>query len=362
MAVLAAFMMVAVAGIVVVQSSDESDAAAGEAGYMNVYINSGNGWSVETVLAANGCEAVKATTAYDIHRGDAIDDAYTYEYQYQDNWYTDISYTYGNITQLNNISNSSTSIWNVLVYIPVWDDDEGMYIDQWTVASSALGYYKPFADYADEMINYGTANVAVWYGDPANVTSMITSLNGYATSTHAPRALTQVSTVQGSAFEHIFYLKNKTSYTMAINGTNNVTTYNPATGVYTTDVTLTNSMITSGVYVVGYGSDAGLALRNALNVPGQTTDVIFGTTTNPVPGYQAYGWLDKIFGLGTVQVSGQDTPTVYTDDHYNFWSTYTAYDEANSYYAWAGFVVGAYSALTNAPLVDGTIALIYEYS
>lgn len=43
MAVLAAFMMVAVAGIVVVQSSDESDAAAGEAGYMNVYINSGNG-------------------------------------------------------------------------------------------------------------------------------------------------------------------------------------------------------------------------------------------------------------------------------------------------------------------------------
>ena len=59
MAVLAAFMMVAVAGIVVVQSSDESDAAAGEAGYMNVYINSGNGWSVETVLAANGCEAVK---------------------------------------------------------------------------------------------------------------------------------------------------------------------------------------------------------------------------------------------------------------------------------------------------------------
>ena len=43
-------------------------------------------------------------------------------------------------------------------------------------------------------------------------------------------------------------------------------------------------------------------------------------------------------------------------------STYTAYDESIPYHAWAGFVVGAYSALTNAPLVDGTLALVYEYS
>ena len=78
MAVLAAFMMVAVAGIVIFQSSDESEAAAGEAGYMNVYINSGSGWSVETVLAANGCEAVKATGAYDSHNDEATG---TYRFQ-----------------------------------------------------------------------------------------------------------------------------------------------------------------------------------------------------------------------------------------------------------------------------------------
>lgn len=359
MAVLAAFMMVAVAGIVVVQSSDESDAAAGDAGYMNVYINTGNGWSVETVLAANGCEAVKATSVYDVHDGDVIDDAYTYEYQYGGYWYTDINSNYGEITQLNGTPASGTSTWNVLVYIPVWDDDEGMNISQWVVASAALGYYKPFADYADEMISYATANVAVWYGDSSNVSSVIASLTSYAT---APRALTQISTVQESVFEHIFYLKNETNNTMDINGTNNVITYNPATGVYTSGVTLTNSMITAGVYVVGYGSDAELALKNALNAPGQTPDVTFGATTDPVPGYLKYGWLDKIFGIGTVQVSGQDTLTDYTDDHYNYWTTYTAYDESTSYYAWAGFVVGAYSALTNAPLVDGTLALVYEYS
>ncbi len=359
MAVLAAFMMVAVAGIVVVQSSDESDAAAGDAGYMNVYINTGNGWSVETVLAANGCEAVKATSVYDVHDGDVIDDAYTYEYQYGGNWYTDINSNYGEITQLNGTPASGTSTWNVLVYIPVLDPISYIYVNQWVIPTAELGYYKPFVDYSSMMVDYGTANIAVWYGDSSNVSSMITSLTSYAA---APHALTQIDDTQGSVFEHIFYLKNKTNYTMAINGTNNVTTYNPATGVYTENVTLTNAMITAGVYVVGYGSDAGLALRNALNVTGQTTDVVFGTTSNPVPGYLAYGWLDTIFGLGTVQVSGQDTPSDYTDDHYNYWSTYTAYDESNSYYVWAGFVVGAYSALTNAPLVDGTLALIYEYS
>ena len=346
MAVLAAFMMVAVAGIVVVQSSDESDAAAGDAGYMNVYINTGNGWSVETVLAANGCEAVKATSVYDVHDGDVIDDAYTYEYQYGGNWYTDINSNYGEITQLNGTPASGTSTWNVLVYIPVLDPITYIYVNQWVVPTAELGYYKPFADYASLMVDYGTANFAVWYGDSSNVSSMITSLTSYAT---APRALTQISYVQGSVFEHIFYLKNKTNYTMAINGTNNVTTYDPSTGVYTSGVTLTNAMITAGVYVVGYGSDAELAL---MNVPGQTTDVTFGATTNPVPGYQTYGWLDTIFGHGTASQSG----------HYYYWSTYTTYDESNSYYAWAGYVVGAYSALSNAPLVDGTLALVYEYS
>lgn len=123
MAVLAAFMMVAVAGIVIVQSSDESEAAAGEAGYMNVYINSGSGWSVETVLAANGCEAVKATGAYDSHN-DVINDSYTYEYQYGGTWYTNISSNYGDITKLNNIANSTSATWNALVYIPVFDENE----------------------------------------------------------------------------------------------------------------------------------------------------------------------------------------------------------------------------------------------
>lgn len=360
MAVLAAFMMVAVAGIVIVQSSDESEAAAGEAGYMNVYINSGSGWSVETVLAANGCEAVKATGAYDSHN-DVINDSYTYEYQYGGTWYTNISSNYGDITKLNNIANSTSATWNALVYTPVLDEDEGTYVYRWTAASASLGYYKPFADYASVMRDYGTANIAVWYGDSGNVSSTITSLSNYAVSTNAPRSLTDISTSHGSVFEHIFYLKNKTDTAMTINGTNNVITYNPATGVYST-ATLTNAMITAGVYVVGYGSDASLALRNALNNPAGTTNVVFETTTNPVPGFNAYGWIGTIFGIGTVQVSGQDTPNDYTDDHYNYWTTYTTYDEANTYYAQAGFVVGAYSALTNAPLVDGTLALIYEYS
>ena len=64
MAILTAFVMLSVSVFVIADFSEESDAAAGDAGYMNVYINTGNGWSVETVLAANGCEAVKANSYY----------------------------------------------------------------------------------------------------------------------------------------------------------------------------------------------------------------------------------------------------------------------------------------------------------
>lgn len=137
--------------------------------------------------------------------------------------------------------------------------------------------------------------------------------------------------------------------------TTSVTTYNPVTFQYTSNVTLTNAVLSAGVYVVGYGSDAELALIDALG-----TDASFYASTDPVPGYQKYGWIDKIFNVGTetvVEGSGPDATT-----HYYFWSLYTTYDESIPYMAWAGYNIGAYSALINAPLVDGTLALIYEYS
>ena len=116
MAVLAAFMMVAVAGIVIVQSSDESEAAAGEAGFMNVYVNSVGTWAGQTVLAANGCEALKATSFYSASTA-TIDDRYTYTYVWDGQTYTDINAAYGTVTKLQDVANSGSNTWNVFVYI-----------------------------------------------------------------------------------------------------------------------------------------------------------------------------------------------------------------------------------------------------
>ncbi len=347
MAVLAAFMMVAVAGIVIVQSSDESEAAAGEAGFMNVYVNSAGTWAGQTVLAANGCEALKATSFYSASTA-TIDDRYTYTYVWDGQTYTDINAAYGTVTKLQDVANSGSNTWNVFVYIK---DANGNW--SWETGTNASGYYKPFADYANLLANYGTANIAFWFGNIGDSSAVQTAKAALLASSPEERGLTQIAKGPGSVYEHLFFLKNKAGSTMTF--TTSVTTYNPVTFQYTSNVTLTNAVLSAGVYVVGYGSDAELALIDALG-----TDASFYASTDPVPGYQKYGWIDKIFNVGTetvVEGSGPDATT-----HYYFWSLYTTYDESIPYMAWAGYNIGAYSALINAPLVDGTLALIYEYS
>lgn len=348
--ILVACMMLAGVGIGIVQYGDDSEAAAGAAGNMNVYVNSDGTWAGESVSAANGCEALKASSFY----GDStatVDGSYTYSYVYGGVTYTDISASYGTVTKLQNVANGADGTWNVFVYIK---DADGNW--SWTVGSAASGYYKPFADYANLLPNYGTANIAFWYGNNADNEKVIDAIVELENYTLAVEDLTQIDRSSGSVFEHVFYLKNTTDKSMTF--TQSVTTYTPSASSapqYTSGVSLTASILNSGVYVVGYGSDAELALIDALG-----DDASFYASTNPVPGYQAYGWIDKIFGRTTeTVVEGSGEAQTY---HYYFWSTYTTYGDSPSQREWAGYNIGAYSALTNAPLVDGTLALIYEYS
>lgn len=343
--ILVACMMLAGVGIGIVQYGDDSEAAAGAAGNMNVYVNSDGTWAGESVSAANGCEALKASSFYGALTA-TVNDSYTYSYVYDGVTYTDISASYGTVTKLQNVANGADGTWNVFVYIK---DANGNW--SWTVGSDASGYYKPFVDYANLLPNYGTANIAFWFGDKTktiDVEDAIMDLEDYSLGV---RSLTSIDKTAGSVYEHIFYLKNKTDKSMTF--TTTVTTYN--SNQYTSGVTLTNAVLSAGVYVVGYGSDAELALIDALG-----TDASFYASTDPVPGYQKYGWIDEIFkkGTETVVIGTGETATY----HYYFWSTYTTYDESTSQMEWAGYNIGAYSALTNAPLTDGTLALIYEYS
>ncbi len=345
--ILVACIMLAGVGIGIVQYGDDSEAAAGAAGNMNVYVNSDGTWAGESVSAANGCEALKASSFY----GDStatVDGSYTYSYVYGGVTYTDISATYGTVTKLQNVANGADGTWNVFVYIK---DANGNW--SWTVGSAASGYYKPFVDYATLLPSYGTANIAFWYGDIESERDVELAMDDLVNNSLAVRGLTQIDKNAGSVFEHVFYLKNTTDKTMTF--TTKVTTYNPLTSQYTANVTLADSTLLAGVYVVGYGSDAEMALVDALGA-----DASFYASTSPVPGYQAYGWIDEIFkrGTETVVVGSGDA----AEEHYYFWSTYTTYSDTPSERVWAGYNIGAYSALTNAPLVDGTLALIYEYS
>jgi hypothetical protein len=347
-AIATAVMMLAVVGVAIVGAPEESDATAGPAGQMKVFVNSSGNWSSETVSAANGLLALKATSYY-TSGSHIIDERYEYTYTYNNNEYTDINSAYGTITQLMGLSNDSTNTWNVLVYFGSFDEDLEVWVGNWVSGSAAIGYYKPFEDYASLMTNYGTANIALWYGPASSVNTYVSSLISYAGQSYQP--LTPLNYSNGSVYEHLFYLKNATPYSLSFN--NVVKTYDASTQTYSTGVTLDAVKLAAGITVVGYGSDAELALKQALG-----SDVSFYSSATPNPGYNSYGWMQGMFGVDTVQVSGQDTPSDYTDDHYYYWSTYTDYSTSS----WAGYVVGAYSALTNAPLVDGSLAIVYVYS
>ncbi len=345
--VVAVFMVVSGALVAVSDDIDKSDAASGNAGYMNVYVNAGNGWSGQTVQAANGCEALKASNFYSASTA-TIDDSYTISYVYNNNTYTDINAAYGTVTKLQGESNSGNDVWNVLVYI---NDGNGNW--SWNVGISASGYYKPFDDYAAKLVAYGNANIAFWYGNIEDDDEYDAAISGLGSVTLPVRGLTAVSKVPGSVYEHIFYLKNDTNAQMTVSDT--VKLYDPSDGSVTLNTTISDSDLATGLYVAGYGSDAELALIDAIG-----DNANFYSFASPVPGYETYGWIDDLFGVNTVPVvigEGEEAVT-----HYYFWSTYTEYDLVNSYEVWAGYNIGAYSALLNAPLVDGTFAIIYEYS
>ena len=297
-AVLVAMLMVFVTGAAMVNAS-ESEACVENGtnvhGEMNVYLSSDiEEWNVDTEISAYNAYQAITTSSFANHSSlipDVIDGAYTVLVDgdpYDD--YYNINEDYGTITTFYGLSNN-TNYWNLLVYSGSWS----------LASDNATGFYKPFADYATYLPDYGTANVALYYGTASDASDAIEYLEEFISESvdNSTIALTAIDTSIGSDYEVTF---NFTDTTGTISGM-------PSTAT-------------------GYGSDVYQALINAVG-----SNNISSNGIGPVPGYYGYSWIQYLFGVGT------------TADWSLYWTSYIG----NGTSVYCEFNLGAYSPLDCSP-------------
>ncbi len=278
------------AGAFAVISADDSEAAT--AGQMNVYIYDGSEWTDYVGMPGyNALQALQAT-------GETIVADTDYILEKENEWgpYTEMNNNYGDVTSIGGVSESESSVWNVFVYN-----------DGWSVGIDAIGYITPFTDGAAP-----SANIVLYYG--ADTETVPAAVNSHVTS------LASLITPDGADYMYTFELKvSAEDYTPTVVPT--FVTYLQDNGTTATKV-LTVSDLYAGITLVGYGSNAYAALKDAVG-----SSNINGTED---PGAY-YGWFNSLFGLTTVS-SGSD---------YVYWvqngSTYLSFN------------LGAYSTLENVP-------------
>jgi len=344
---IAAVMMFA-GGFAALACADESDAAAGSAGDFNVYIyteeNDIGTWTCHNVQAYNAMLAIMGCPEYSSSTA-TINQTYDYPYQYQGETYYDIDATYGTITEFMGMENDTVtgSAWNMLVLTQLSDEQS----PSWKLGDAATGWYKPFEDYAARMPAYGTANIALYYGDSGDSSAMASGLSAYISggSDRDTIPLTSVIKAPGSAFEHRFFIKKVLNWMPATVASGSwATTW----GHYPVPL-LVEFLPLTGYGIVGYGSDAMLALIDAVG----SANVVFEDTAIPAPGYETYGWMNTLFGLD-----------MYYDANANEWIYWQIYTEhttlQDSNNVSAPLLLGAYSALTNAPKTDGSFTLMFQ--
>lgn len=320
-AVIAAVMMIV--AIPIGLAASDADADTGVTGTYSVYAYDGSAWSSDIVGAYDAAQAVQASDMWN-----ANTDSMVAKY-IQGDWVTYNYTTYGNITTFMGKANTATEQWNVFIFNA---------FDEFLAAEDCLGSYKCFSDYD---LDHQTANIVLYFGS-SNVTAddVKDSYDAYGAAVEKSE-ITNVTNTDDY----------KVTFTLSINydGVNaNISgTVLDINGNAVTDTALKTSTVT----IVGYGSDCYLALKDAVGSANIT-----GEDTVPGQGYNAYGWMGEMFGLGTVQTAGTDTPSDWTDDKYAYWCIY---DDAEHL---ADFVLGAYSPLACAgePFGDNTISLIYE--
>ena len=272
----------------IVSQSDDSDAVS--AGSMNIYIYDEGSWEeYPGMMGYNALQALQSTGLDIVADTDYIKDG-------------TINSNYGNVSAIGDDAETDTKVWNTIYY----------HDGAWAVGPDAIGFITPFLDRW-----WNSANVVLYYGwdKLTDVPSDVyTYFNG--------KTLADLIEPYTDDYAYDFYLKVEASgCTPVIAEGTEVLWFNEEI-VDFEYVPLTGQMLTDGVDIRGYGSNAYAALRDAVG-----GDNINNSSTF------------SLFGLSSWGQSENDT----------YWVQYTWEDQ------YLMFNLGAYSTLENVPNDTGHV-------
>lgn len=326
-------------------SADVVDSEIGTAdtyGEFNFWINYGDGWSASPISGNgyNACIALQdavasANTTVSFKNINGVSAS---DFTYTSGYYSTINANYGTIDAIGSTSTSSDKVWHAYYY------SDGA----WYSAIDAIGFYKPFSDYD---ANFRTANMAFYYGTAAIDADTITISEGLKDVVIVP---TNAGMPNAADFAVTFTIKVQDG--ISIFG--DVCSHVPGSNGEPID------RLKTGVTVTGYGSDAALALDNAMSSIGCEDYAVYTSISseddqgNVVLNTASYGYFNQLFG---VYENSEDSNNDGKDDKYWYWSLYTG---SGSSAAYANYLIGWYSPLGEAPAnfaVD-TFTIEYTYS
>ncbi|TQS79016.1 MAG: hypothetical protein A3Q59_01565 [Methanomethylophilus alvi] len=368
--------LLAISALPVLADNDSSDAASSATGTVDVSYYDGTSFNTATVNAFDLYQAVKSAESdlgYTVTSANA-------GWNVNMGTYFDINPDYGKIDSLN-----SSSDFHIYVY--AYDDSTGTTM-AWTEAHSAVGWYRPFSDYGTKICFY-SADAEDGRGDLAGAANIVLSGTELSAATIDAaldeRAMTDRNETFSSdnPYMYKFYLKDSTfdangdevetiseiQHHVYFHLQPMVDVLDEQTGQPTTKM-LKVDMVRQGVTVIGYGSDAYMALNNALKAynmgDGQRICVLPHTVTNPDGSSYAYNtyysWISSILRTPTYSnyVSNPDGSAI---SEYWYWAQYTGAVNSMNY---ASYTLGYYSNLAggfnDATSFGSLFSMNYEYS
>lgn len=282
-AIMAAFMMLAVAGIAVVGVSDESDATSTGSVKVYYYDSTDQEWKSSTKVAYNLYEAIVDAIS-DLHYSVTIQGGNTH----WDSGYNP-NKDYGLITQINQSTNYKIYAYNNAD--EAWND----------ITNYPLGWFRPYEDYT-------AVNVDGHYAAYANVAIVTQNGQGVYYDYTTITGMIGLTSVQTSSNMYSFTLKDLTGTVEVPQG---AVAKMPSGSTYTYQ-SITTQMLQSGVTVYGFGSDAYLALIDAVgaDLVGQMTAYAAHTGY-----YTYYSWMTSLYDAGTVPLYDEDDQII----GYQYW-------------------------------------------
>lgn len=319
-----AVMACAIIPIAAIDGVDSDADSATTYGSFNFWFNYGSGWSSTPISGDgyNACIALQdacsdANIALSFMTIDGVSAA---DFTKTVDYYSTVNSDYGTVDTIGEKSTTDDEAWYAYYY----------YDGVWNEALDSIGFYKPFSDYD---ANFRTANMAFYYGEDAVDASSI------PTESMAFQSIVQVPTdsTAENAADFAVTFNIKLAYTQTIAG-------KVCDDVPGSDGTA-QSRLAEGVIVTGYGSDAALALKNALTSIGCSHYAIYTDVSSvnsegdTVINASSYGYCTKLFG---VYEDSKDNDGDEVDDEYWYWSLYLG-DGTTSY---ASYLLGWYSPLS----------------